>query len=91
MIGEAGDLSNHHPIGFNYNDVEATDDEIQKSTEKLGLVYTIADLLVSDQMECTTCHDVHNTKNTGEKFLWISDTQSALCLTCHLKADVKKM
>jgi len=90
MIGEAGDLSNHHPIGFNYNDVEAEDDEIQRSTKMLGLVYTIADLLVSDQMECTTCHDVHNTKNTGEKFLWISDEQSALCLSCHLKADTKK-
>lgn len=91
MIGEAGDLSNHHPVGFNYNDVEATDDEIQRATSKLGTSsYTIADLLVSEQMECTTCHDVHNTKNTGEKFLWISDTQSALCLSCHLKDSVKK-
>jgi predicted CXXCH cytochrome family protein len=91
MIGEMGDLSNHHPIGFNYDTVEATDDEIQRSTEVFTASNTIGDLLWSGKMECTTCHDVHNTKNTGEKFLWKSDAQSALCLTCHLKADVKKL
>jgi predicted CXXCH cytochrome family protein len=95
-IGEMGDLSNHHPIGFNYDAVAATDDEIQNSTAAFTsdtagtTIYAISDLLWSGKMECTTCHDVHNTKNTGEKFLWKSDVQSALCLTCHLKADVKK-
>jgi predicted CXXCH cytochrome family protein len=88
--GTIGDLSNHHPIGFVYDDVEKTDDEIQVKTASFVGTYTIGDLLWSGKMECTTCHDVHNTKNTGEKFLWKSDAQSALCLTCHLKADVKK-
>lgn len=97
MIGEMGDLSNHHPIGFNYDAVAGTDDEIQNSSAVFtqdstgNTIYTIGDLMWSGKMECTTCHDVHNTKNTGEKFLWKSDAQSALCLTCHLKADVKKM
>jgi predicted CXXCH cytochrome family protein len=97
MVGEMGDLSNHHPIGFNFDQVAATDDEIQNSSavftvaaDGLTTVYTIADLMWAGNMECTTCHDVHNTKNTGEKFLWKSDAQSALCLTCHLKAEVKK-
>jgi len=80
------DLSNHHPIGFNYANVAAKDDEIAKTTASMGTGgLKIADLLWQGNMECTTCHDVHNTKNTGEKFLWISDAQSNLCLTCHLK------
>jgi predicted CXXCH cytochrome family protein len=90
-IGKNGDLSNHHPIGFDYVTVYNTDDEIQSigsnfTVDKSGAtVYTIGDLLWGGKMECTTCHDVHNTKNQGEKFLWKSDVQSALCLTCHVK------
>ena len=89
-IGEGGDLSNHHPIGFNYDVVEGSDNEIQKKSQLLDGTCTIAALLVNGQIECVTCHDVHNTKNPGEKFLWRSDYQSELCLACHLKADVKK-
>lgn len=89
-IGKGGDLSNHHPIGFDYQTVEAVDDEIQKASAPMNSYYTIGDLLWAGKMECTTCHDVHNTKNEGEKFLWKSDRESGLCLTCHLKGDVKK-
>lgn len=80
-----GDLSNHHPIGFNYNEAAARDDEINDSSSPLGL-YTIADLLSSGgNMECNTCHDVHNTKNEGEKFVWMDNTGSAFCIACHDK------
>ena len=88
-IGEAGDLSNHHPIGFDYNEVAAIDDEIRDSGNALlgnnpyGL--TIDDLLYGGKMECASCHDVHNTKNTGTKFTWVADTNSDLCFSCHLK------
>jgi len=84
QIGSGGDLSNHHPIGFNYADVKAVDLEIAAPTVLLGSS-DIDSHLWKGNMECTTCHDVHNTKNAGEKFLWVSDNQSALCLTCHLK------
>jgi predicted CXXCH cytochrome family protein len=83
-IGYGGDLSNHHPIGFVYADAQASDDEIAATSATLGQ-YTIGDLLWQGKMECSTCHDVHNTKNTGEKFLWVTDKNSGLCLTCHLK------
>lgn len=82
-------LSNHHPIGFDYNAVVAVDDEIYDSTAALGgsnpYGLTIGDLLWNGKMECSTCHDVHNTKNEGVKFTWVEDYQSALCLTCHRK------
>ncbi|MEW6117896.1 MAG: cytochrome c3 family protein [Nitrospirota bacterium] len=84
LIGGGGDLTNHHPVGFDYAMVKATDDEIADTTATLGS-YTIGDLLWAGKMECTTCHDVHNTKNTGNKFLWIEDTNSQFCMACHLK------
>jgi predicted CXXCH cytochrome family protein len=39
----------------------------------------------TNQMECGTCHSIHNKGNTGETLLWRSDTNSRLCLTCHDK------
>ncbi len=96
LIGGLGDLTNHHPIGFNYDAVAADDDEIadssvvmvanSKGTGKTGEQLTIEELLHAGKMECSTCHDVHNSQNPGaEKFLWKSDQKSAFCVTCHLK------
>jgi predicted CXXCH cytochrome family protein len=88
-IGSDGNLSNHHPIGFDYAAVAAIDNEIREvSNELLGnnsYGLTIADLLYGGKMECASCHDVHNTKNTGTKFTWVADTNSNLCLSCHAK------
>jgi predicted CXXCH cytochrome family protein len=79
------DLSNHHPIGFDWPD-SATDDEILPPTSPVPTTtLTINDLLWNGRMECTSCHDVHNTKNKGNAFTWVMDTNSALCLTCHDK------
>jgi predicted CXXCH cytochrome family protein len=83
--GTTADLSNHHPIGFNYAAVAAIDDEIADPSTMMNTYYTIDQLLWNGKMECTTCHDVHNTKNEGLKFVWKSDNKSAFCLTCHLK------
>jgi predicted CXXCH cytochrome family protein len=88
LIGGANgnDLSNHHPIGFPYANAAGTDNEIAATTATVGAGgLHISDLLWQNNMECTTCHDVHNSKNTGEKFLWTSDAASAFCGTCHLK------
>lgn len=35
-------------------------------------------------VSCATCHDVHNSNNNDD-FLWIDNSGSALCLTCHNK------
>ena len=102
LIGSTGDLSNHHPIGFNYDDVAAVDQEIRLSTValpndalygvKAGGPVTIADLLSADgKMECISCHDVHNTKNGGSKFTWVDDQGSRLCFTCHVKDNTTQL
>lgn len=89
QIGLGGDLSNHHPIGFDFASVLAVDDEIATpDTQFLGYNptgLTIGEVLWNGKMECSTCHDVHNTKSQGTKFTWVSDEQSQLCLSCHLK------
>ena len=88
-IGQLGNLTNHHPIGFDYLAVKNLDDEIRDPSNALlgnnpyGL--TVNDLLFGGKMECASCHDVHNTKNTGLKLTWVADTQSNLCFSCHAK------
>lgn len=88
-IGVNGNLSNHHPIGFDYTAVSLADDEIRDpSSTLLGnnpYNMSISDLLWGGKMECSSCHDVHNTKNTGDKFTWVQDTNSSLCFSCHKK------
>jgi len=90
--GGTGNLQNHHPIGFDYGEVAALDNEIKDPTSELlggsggnPNALTINDLLWGGKVECSSCHDVHNTKNTGMKFVWVEDTGSQLCLSCHAK------
>ncbi|MEN8250880.1 MAG: cytochrome c3 family protein [Bacteroidota bacterium] len=80
------DLSNDHPISFAYDDALATaDGELHApSTDLSGLGSTIdADMLFGGQMQCASCHDVHD--DTHGNFLIMSNSASALCLTCHDK------
>jgi len=84
------DLSNDHPVSFTYNNALATADGglHPPTTQSSGLGGTIsADMLfgtASDQVECASCHDVHNAANIPALLLK-PNTGSALCLTCHAK------
>jgi predicted CXXCH cytochrome family protein len=84
------DLSNDHPISFTYNTALATaDGGLENPSVALsGLVGggTIdADLLYSGKLECASCHDVHNDAAVAQSLLVMPNTDSDLCLTCHLK------
>jgi predicted CXXCH cytochrome family protein len=96
LVGKDSYLGNHHPIGFDYDAAQAIDTEIRPATgTPMGGAPGVGDvrdhlygsqLLGSvAQMECGTCHSVHNTGNSGETLLWRSDQNSRLCLTCHAK------
>lgn len=83
IIGDGGNLATEHPISFNYGDsVTAKPAEIQPlaTVQTAGLKFFGAG---ADQMECATCHAVHDPAN--EPFLRLSNAASALCLTCHIK------
>ena len=85
VIGQDKYLGNHHPISFNYDTVQAQDQEIRTSDHLVVGSTSIADHLYNGNMECATCHSVHNTGNAGESLLWRSDQNSEFCLTCHAK------
>ncbi|MFZ1730797.1 MAG: cytochrome c3 family protein [Bacteroidota bacterium] len=84
------DLSNDHPISITYNAALATaDGELYNpATQNSGLGSTIdQDMLFGtshNQLECGSCHDVHNNGNHGS-LLVKANTASALCITCHNK------
>lgn len=84
--------SSNHPISFVYDTALATKDGklYDPSTKLSGLTGSTgtiaADMLFSNRMECSSCHDVHNTKAVPGTKLLVKDTAgSALCLTCHNK------
>jgi len=91
LIGKDNYLGNHHPIGFDYDAVQAVDTEIRSAdTAEFGSAGTVREHLLgagNHRMECSTCHSVHNKRNTGESLLWRSDLNSQLCLTCHDKGN----
>ncbi len=93
------DLRNDHPIGFTYNTALASadgslfDPSVKDVTiGSAGKVKTgkIADvLLFGGQLECASCHDVHNSYTADPAMytglLKITATGSKLCLACHDK------
>jgi predicted CXXCH cytochrome family protein len=88
-------LADDHPIGFAYNaalvtlDPGLADPVATSVTIGTGNTGTIATkLLIGGQLECASCHDVHNsTSGTAveSKLLRISTAGSALCVACHKK------
>lgn len=93
-VGEFGDISNDHPVGFSYSAAEAADNASGNTnihpatTTFIGGTVTIADVLYDgDTMTCSTCHDVHDGPDTGTNgyLLYGAQTNSGLCLTCHNK------
>ncbi len=97
VVGGDG-LNNDHPISFAYTAALAlADGALHNPTAKsitIGSGTDTKDGFISevmlfgdnnDQVECATCHDVHNKFTDGGKLLRISNSGSALCLTCHNK------
>jgi predicted CXXCH cytochrome family protein len=90
LMGATG--NNNHPISFIYDPALAIKErDLYDPATKLsglpGSTGTITvDMLFSNRMECSSCHDVHNTKAVpGTKLLVKDNAGSALCLTCHNK------
>jgi predicted CXXCH cytochrome family protein len=72
------DLTNDHPVNFTFGAaLIAADGELQAPTNAV-LFGTGA-----DQLQCASCHDVHDATNVP--FLVTSNAASALCLDCHIK------
>lgn len=78
--------NSHHPVSFSYSQVQAALG--YKALEPNGNVK----LDHQGRMQCTTCHDPHQTKDTTMPF-WVweyvsspsppMNSQDAVCLSCH--------
>ncbi|MEW8506551.1 MAG: cytochrome c3 family protein [Candidatus Thiodiazotropha sp.] len=76
------DLSNDHPISLTYNVTQ--DPDFHAPDPATNTVNTLQLFGANgDQVECGTCHSVHD--NANEPFLRVSNAGSALCLSCHTK------
>jgi hypothetical protein len=71
------DLTNDHPISIEYAKAGVTG----LAAAVGGKVGTLP--LFSNNVECASCHSVHDNGHT--KFQRVSNAQSALCITCHMK------
>jgi predicted CXXCH cytochrome family protein len=91
-------LTNDHPIGITYNTALATADGSLKDPTLAANTVTIgtgtktktgtiaATMLYNNQLECASCHDVHNTfAATTANLVKVTMTASGLCTTCHTK------
>jgi predicted CXXCH cytochrome family protein len=102
MISTANNLGTNlkssHPIGFSYDSALATangsiHDPSSKSVTigsgaqtKTGTIGSV--LLYGGQMECGSCHDVHNTftvGGAGTGLVKVDQSGSKICLACHDK------
>jgi predicted CXXCH cytochrome family protein len=71
------DLSNDHPISFEYTSgVAASDGELRDPASILPPV-----ALENGRLQCTSCHDPH--RNVYNDFLLVSGQFSELCFSCH--------
>ena len=64
-----------HPVGIRYPSA-ATDYQPAAAVEAAGL------WLPDGRIQCTTCHDAHNTHRYG-RMLRISNERSRMCMACH--------
>jgi len=70
------DLTNDHPVNFDYSDAYDLD------TTGLNATPAVAELF-GDTVQCASCHNVHD--NTIVPFMIASNVNSALCTDCHTK------
>jgi predicted CXXCH cytochrome family protein len=87
QVGGSGTLAGEHPVSFTYDDdLAITDGNLHTpSATPSGLGNTIAvDMLFDHKVECTSCHDVHDSAGMPGMLRKTADG-SILCMTCHDK------
>jgi predicted CXXCH cytochrome family protein len=89
--GKASGLAATHPISFVYGaSLHTADNTINDPTVTLSNITasgTIdADMLDKNhQLQCTSCHEIHQSSSSVIYLLRINNSGSALCFTCHNK------
>lgn len=81
MVGT--DLRGEHPISIIYDPV--AEPNLHATSNTLGGSQTILSVLEGGKVECSSCHDVHNSAAEVFDLYLLRDTRagSQLCLDCH--------
>jgi predicted CXXCH cytochrome family protein len=84
------DLRGTHPISITYTTATSVADGYlydPSATNMPNTSNTIESYLDVDKLQCSTCHDVHNSisETFGDKLLRVTLSGSEICLTCHAK------
>jgi hypothetical protein len=89
--GLSRDLTDDHPISFNYVSVYNESGYTDVKLKAIGLAKTAGIRffgVANENVECSSCHDPHINGNADPDylpFLVTPNTASALCLACHIK------
>lgn len=79
--GVGKNIHNDHPISFVYDLLLAFQDGgLNNPSNK-----NVSALLFNGKVQCTSCHDVHNSVDAPRYLLVMPNSYSDLCLTCHDK------
>lgn len=83
--GNMNDLRNDHPVGIDYTAAFGVPGSqlVAAAAGKVGTLRLFASSNGSNQLECASCHNVHD--NANGKFLANTNANSALCVICHVK------
>ena len=73
------DLMNDHPISMRYAGLGFADPDFRPTDSPAGFDNGVK--LYDGNVECATCHNVHNPKNE----LFLRAKAEVLCFTCHVK------
>lgn len=73
----SGDISDDHPVSFEYNSALASADG--QLRDPAAISYPVG--LEEGKLQCTSCHDPHN--NLYSDFLHVPSRFSELCYRCH--------
>ncbi len=76
-------LADDHPVSITYTAGKASLKATSTALTGWEGATSIANLLRSNKVECSSCHDPHT--STNGLFLRVSNSGSALCLGCHGK------
>ena len=90
VSGSDLDLTGTHPISVTYDDSVAARGLNDSGTTTIGTSGFIDDVLDADKVQCSSCHDVHDSPKAvaGTHLLRVQNGNadpSGLCLTCHDK------
>jgi len=92
QAGISNDLRGTHPLSMDFDPLSTELNDAASTMITIpagpiaGTTYPLSDVIFDGQVQCASCHDVHNQESAPDSHLLrVDNTGSGLCLTCHIK------